>query len=103
MHESVVTLQHLIAADRAAIHEMTRTLERAAARHLTLINRMHLEDQVHQRTRRCGELEDLVREYTEAQRAGRSADAAATLAMIQLAAATIVETRNLEAAYGLDL
>ncbi|MFI7470552.1 hypothetical protein [Nonomuraea sp. NPDC049646] len=102
MHESVVTLQHLIAADRAHIHEMTQTLERAAARHTTLINRVHLEDQIHHRTKRCDELEDLVREYVEAQQAGRPAEAAHTLVMIQLAAATIVETRNLEAAYGLD-
>lgn len=101
MHESVVMLQNLIIADRAEIREMTQALEHAAARGATLINRIHLEDQVHRLAKRCEELGKLVGEYAEAKRAGRSVEVAYKLVMIQLAAATIVETRNLEAAYGL--
>ncbi|MGW4412146.1 hypothetical protein ACWEJ6_49680 [Nonomuraea sp. NPDC004702] len=102
MHESVVTLQHLIAADRAGIHELTHTLEHAAARHVPLINRVYLEEQVHLRAKRCEELEELVSEYTKAWEAGCLAEAACSLVMIQLAAATILQARNVGVVYGVD-
>ncbi|MGP4102222.1 hypothetical protein [Nonomuraea sp. KM90] len=98
MHESVVTLQDLVAADRAAIRTMTQALDQAAERGVVLIHHARLEEDIHRRAGRCDSLEELIDEYADAD----AGEAAYKLILIQLSAAMMIETKNLEAALGHD-
>jgi hypothetical protein len=94
MHESVVTLQNLIAEDRQTVRALADALDHAKQNDVTLINGARMTEQVRFLTKHCGNLEGLIDEYLAAQRDGRTAEAAYSLVLIQYAAATMVQQRE---------
>jgi hypothetical protein len=91
MHESVVTLQHLLADERDAVRVMAETLAHADTHHVALANRASLEEEIRARTKRCDNLDGLIGDYVAAERDGMAASAAFKLVLVQYAAATMVE------------
>lgn len=91
MHESVVTLQTLIADEREAVHVLAETLAHAETHQVALANRASLEEAVRARTKHCDNLDGIIGEYIAAERDGMAANAAYKLVLIQYAAATMVE------------
>lgn len=99
MHESVVTLQNLIAEDRETVRTLAEALDHAKQNDVTLINGARVTEQVRFLVKHCGNLEGLIGEYVSAERDGLAAKAAYSLALIQYAAATMVQKKQ-EAADG---
>lgn len=91
MHQSVVTLQHLLADERDAVRVMEETLAHAETHHVALANRAWLEEEIRARTKRCDDLDGLIGEYVAAERDGMAADTAFKLVLVQYAAATMVD------------
>lgn len=91
MHESVVTLHTLIADERETIRAATETLH-AGTHDAALLNHAYVEEQIRMRTKRCDDLDELIRDYLRAPAGG--ADAALKLVLIQYAAATMVEAKR---------
>ncbi|MCA2229615.1 hypothetical protein [Nonomuraea aurantiaca] len=102
MHESVVTLQELIDDDQSTSRAISEQLEQAKTQGVILLNTAYLGEQLRMRTTRSSQLGDLIEEYTEANRLGKSAEAAYKLILIQFAAAMIIEAKNAQARNGLD-
>lgn len=94
MHQSVVTLQHLITNERETVRVMADTLAHADTHNVALPNRAWLEEEVRARTKRCDDLDGLIGEYTAAKQAGQATDAAVKLVLIQYAAATMIAARS---------